>query len=66
MLHLFPFSTLILRYVLRASQGKAKHEDEVKQALRTWCGINRYRMLTDAAAFGCALAAAMTRFIERP
>jgi len=60
-LHLFPFSALILRHVLRASGGKCKHENEVKGELGKWLRINRFRMIMDAGAVGCALWAAILR-----
>jgi hypothetical protein len=60
-LHLFPFSAAILRFVLKASGGKLKDEDEVKGALHTWIRINRFRMVADAGAVVCALWATVLR-----
>jgi hypothetical protein len=62
-LHLFPFSTLALPYILRACDGRneLKHEDEVKQALASWLHVNRWRLWTDIGGTLCALAAVVQR-----
>jgi hypothetical protein len=62
-LHLLPFSALIVRFVDRACDGKGriKDTDEVKKALKSWLRINWWRMGMDAAAVGCALLAVLER-----
>ena len=58
-LHLFPFSAIIVRYVNRAcdGSGKLKSEVEVKEALNSWLRVNRYRMWMDFAGMCCAVMA---------
>ena len=62
-LHLFPFSAIIVRFVARACDGKgaSKHEREVKSALGSWLRVNRWRMWMDLGAMSCALAAVIER-----
>jgi hypothetical protein len=64
-MHLFPFGLIIFPHVMAASKPSAskdpeertKHEDEVKQALARWLGVNKIRIWTDVAAAVCAFLA---------
>ncbi len=58
-LHLAPFGLLIVRHVHKACDGKGriKDEKEVKKALRSWLGVNQWRIWMDVAAVLCAVGA---------
>jgi hypothetical protein len=62
-LHIFPFSAIIVRFVAQACDGKqrSKDEREIQSALSSWLKVNRVRICTDVLAAGCALAAVVVQ-----